>query len=273
MDQFVEVPGGRLFVACEGEGPPIVLLHAAIVDHRAWDAMVPGLVAAGFRVVRYDYRGFGQTTTDDVDFSNRADLIAVMDALGIERAALVGNSRGGVISFDTAIEFPDRVVAVVGVGASLGGFDGTPTPQELEIFHRAARIMAAPAPDLDEIADLTISLWVDGPGQSPDRVDASIRRTVREMCRPLAEPGRVQGRPIQLEPPAAERLGDLRCPVLAVAGQLDVSDVVQTALHLAEAAPNARAVVWPDVAHMVGLEQPARLNALIVDFLRPLRPW
>ena len=263
MDQFVDVPGGRLFVACEGEGPPIVLLHAAIVDHRAWDDMVPGLVAAGFRVVRYDYRGFGQTTTDDVDFSNRADLIAV----------LVGNSRGGVISFDTAIEYPDRVVAVVGVGASLGGFDGTPTPQELEIFHRAARIMAAPAPDLDEIADLTISLWVDGPGQSPDRVDASIRRTVREMCRPLAEPGRVQGRPIRLEPSAAERLGDLRCPVLAVAGQLDVSDVVQTALHLAEAAPNARAVVWPDVAHMVGLEQPARLNALIVDFLRPLRPW
>src|SRR5512137_2742365 len=121
MERFVDVPGGRLFVASDGEGPAVVLIHAAVADHRAWDAMVPTL-AAKYLVVRYDYRGFGATTTEDVDFSYQADLIAVLDALGIGRAALVGNSRGGMIAFDTAIEFPDRVVAVVGVGASLGGF-------------------------------------------------------------------------------------------------------------------------------------------------------
>jgi len=49
--------------------------------------------------------------------------------------------------------------------------------------------------------------------------------------------------------------------------------VVQTAHYLEENAPNGRAVVWPDVAHMIGMEAPARLNALIVDFLAPLRPW
>ena len=61
--------------------------------------------------------------------------------------------------------------------------------------------------------------------------------------------------------------------VLAVAGELDFSDMAQTARHLEAAAPNARAVVWPDVAHMIGMEAPDRLNALIVDFLAPLRPW
>src|SRR5450830_1824121 len=109
MERFIQVPGGRLFAVGEGDGPPIVLLHAAIADLRAWDAMVPGLVEAGFRVVRYDYRAFGASTTEDVDFSNRADLVAVLDDFGIARAALVGNSRGGQISFDTAIEFPERV--------------------------------------------------------------------------------------------------------------------------------------------------------------------
>ena len=56
MERFVEVPGGRLFAKSDGVGPPIVLLHAAIADHRAWDPMVPGLIAAGFAAVRYDYR-------------------------------------------------------------------------------------------------------------------------------------------------------------------------------------------------------------------------
>ena len=93
------------------------------------------------------------------------------------------------------------------------------------------------------------------------------------MDRMLYQPGRVTGRPIALDPPANARLGDLRCPVLAVAGALDVSDIVQAAHRLAAAAPNARAVVWPDVAHMIGMEVPDRLNGLIVDFLGPLRPW
>ena len=273
MERFIEVPGGRLFAVSEGAGPPIVLIHAAIVDLRAWDAMAPGLVVAGFRVVRYDYRAFGASTTEDVEFSNRADLLAVLDAFGIERAAFVGNSRGGQIAFDTAIEFPDRVVAVVGVGAGLGGFDGGLTPEEELLFQEGERLEAAPEPDLEAIVDLDVRVWVDGPGQRPDRVGSAVREAVRVMDRPLYERGRVKGRPLELDPPANERLGELRCHVLAVAGALDLSEIAQTARRLEAAAPNARAVVWPDVAHMIGMEAPHRLNALIVEFLEPLRPW
>jgi pimeloyl-ACP methyl ester carboxylesterase len=60
---------------------------------------------------------------------------------------------------------------------------------------------------------------------------------------------------------------------VAVAGGLDFTYAVESAHRLVEAAPNARAVVWPDVAHMIGMEAPDRLNALIADFLAPLRPW
>jgi 3-oxoadipate enol-lactonase len=273
MERFVDVPGGRLFAKSEGSGPPIVLMHAAVVDLRAWDAMVPGLVAAGYRAIRYDYRGFGRTVTEDVDFSNRADLLAVLDAFGIRRAALVGNSRGGQIAIDTAIEFPERVVAVVGVGAGLGGFTGELTPKEQALFDEGERLESAAEPDFEAIVDLDVRVWVDGPGQSSDRVDPSIREALRAMDRPLYEPGLVKGRPIRLLPPANDRLGELRCPVLAVAGALDISDVAEAARRLEAAAPNARAVVWPDVAHMIGMEAPDRLNALIVEFLAPLRPW
>jgi pimeloyl-ACP methyl ester carboxylesterase len=273
MEQFIEVPGGRLFVVSDGAGPPIVLIHAAIADLRSWDSMVPGLVAAGHRVIRYDYRGFGRSMTEDVEFSNREDLVKVLDAFGIGRAALVGNSRGGGIAFDTAIDFPDRVVAVVGVGAGLNGFDGTATLEELALFQHAGTVMSAAEPDLDLVADLAVELWVDGPGQPKDRVDPAIRATAWSMCRPLSEPGRVHGRLTTMDPPANDRLAELVCPVLAVAGRLDLSTIVQAARRVEEAAPNARAIVWPDVAHMIGMEAPDRLDALIVDFLAPLRPW
>jgi len=273
MERLIDVPGGRLLVVDEGAGPPVFLLHAGIVDLRAWDAFVPHLVGGGFRAVRYDARGWGRSTTDDVAFSNRADLVAVLDALGIGRAALIGNSRGGQIAFDTAIELPDRVVAVVGVGTGLGGFEGHPTPEETALFEEGERLESAEPKDAEAIIAFHTRLWVDGPGQPAGRGGRWIADQVRETGRLLAQPGHVFGRPIPLKPPAAERLADLRCPALAVAGLLDVSDVAETARHLEANAPYARAVVLPDVAHMIAMERPAELAALVVDFLGPLRPW
>jgi 3-oxoadipate enol-lactonase len=273
MERFIDVRGGRLFAVCEGAGPTIVLIHAAVVDLRAWDAVSPGLVEAGFCVVRYDCRSFGASTTDDVYFSDRADLVSVLDAFDITRAALVGNSRGGHIAIGSAIEFPDRVVAVVGIAAALGGFEGELTEKEQAVFEEGERLEAAGKLDVEAMIELEVRVWVDGPGQPPNRVDPAIREAVRTMDRPLYAPGRVKGRPIPLDPPTDDRLGELRCPVLALAGGLDVSVMTQIARRLEAAAPNARAVVWPDVAHMIGMEAPDRLNGLIVDFLTPLRPW
>lgn len=271
----VPVPGAHLHVVDEGDPshPAIVLLHAGIADLRAWDDLVPPLVNAGYRVVRYDARGFGESATEDVEFSNRADAVAVLDALGIGRAAFVGNSRGGQIAIDTAIEFPDRAVAVVGVGAGLGGFEGDPTPDELKLFEEMEALEGADPVDADAVTDIDVRLWVDGPGQPATRVPAAIRDKVRSMDAPQYAPDHVGGRPVVLAPPAAERLAELRCPVLALAGGLDVSDVAQTARHLEANAPMARAMVLPDVAHMIGMEIPDMLAALIVEFLAPLPRW
>lgn len=273
MDDFIDVPGGRLNLVDEGSGPPIVLLHAGIANLRSWDAMAPLLVAVGYRVVRYDQRGFGETTTEAVPFSNRADVIALLDELGIGRAALVGNSRGGVIAIDTATEFPERIVAVVGVAAGLGGFEGTATPEEEAIFTEADALEEADPPDVPAIADAMVRIWVDGPGQAADRVPSTIREAIRDAQTDILRPGRVNGEPIPLDPPANDRLDALAMPILAVAGALDVSDVAATARYLEANAPNARAVVWDDVAHMIGMEQPGRLAAEIVAFLAPLERW
>jgi pimeloyl-ACP methyl ester carboxylesterase len=235
--------------------------------------MVDPLVAAGYRVIRFDARNFGGSSGDDVAFSYRADVLAVLDSLGLARAALVGNSRGGMTAVDTAIESPGRVVAVVGVGAGIGGFEGVPKPEELKIFAAYEAVDAAKPFDADALTGFEADVWLDGPGQPTGRVDPAIRATFLTMAGPLNAPDHPRVREVPLEPAANDRLDELRCPVLFVAGELDFSDSVQAAKRVDAAAPNGRALIWPDVAHMIGMEQPERLAATIVEFLAPLDRW
>ncbi len=261
----LDVPGGSLFVQREGSGSPILLLHAGIVDSRAWDALVPHLTARGHHVIRYDRRGFGRSTTQDVPYSSRSDAVAVLDACGVDRVAVAGNSQGGQIAVDLAIEHPERIGAIITLGASVGGYEPETTAAEAALFREMDRLEEAH--DVEGMVAMDLAVWVDGPGQPADRVPVEVRDAVREMDRAIWEPARIQGRATKLEPRAATRLGSLTVPLLAVAGALDISDVWLTAQFLAANVPGGRAVQLPDVAHMIGMEAPERTALLIEESL------
>lgn len=269
----VPVPHGSLAVVDEGSGRPVVLLHAGICDLRSWDPLVPSLLAGGLRVIRYDARGYGGSTTEDAEYSPTDDLLAVLDACAVDQALLVGNSRGGYVAIETALDHPARVVGVVGVGAGVRGYDPPLSPEEDALFAEMDRLEESEPVDVEAIADLDVRVWVDGPGQRTDRVDPSIREYVRDVDRAFYAPGNVRGRPTRPAVDAAARLPELVVPVVMVAGTLDVSEVVPVALHVAERAANARAVVWDDVAHLIGLEQPERLAGLITSLADELGDW
>ena len=271
LESMIQVPGGRLHTVVDGDGPPVVLLHAGIADLRAWDAMVPPLVDAGFRVIRFDMRGLGSSQTDDVEFARYRDALAVMDALGVGRAPLVGNSIGGMTALDMALESPERVVALVLVASGIGGFDGGDTADELAVG--AAMEAADESADADLLNELEIQFWVDGVGQPTTRVDPAIRQLMLAMNRPSCDPDHIGGRPIALEPPANERLGTLTVPTLAIAGALDASSQRATLDRIAASVPGARTVTLPGVAHMIGMEQPEILAALVLEHIHPLLPW
>ena len=270
-ERYVDIPGARLAVHDFGEGPPIVLLHADIVDAWAWEPLTPFLLDAGYRVVAFDRRGFGGSTTEDVEFSHHADTIAVLDTLGLQQAALVGNSVGGMIAIDAALEAPERVAALVTIGAIVPDHWPGMTPAEEAV--EAEMEAAEEAGDQDVIAELDVRAWVDGPGQPPDRVPEDIRELVREMDHAINEPGRVRGRPQRRQPPPSEQLERLTMPLLAVAGSLDFSYHVEATEYLAANAPAAHAVVMPGVAHLPALEAPEELAAHITGFLTPLPRW
>jgi 3-oxoadipate enol-lactonase len=268
---WIDVPGGRIAADDEGDGPPMVLVHSAIVNRRSWDSLAPLLVRAGYRVIRYDMRGFGESTAEAIEYSPRADLLAVMDASGVERAVAVGNSWGAMTCLDTALESPARFVALGWLGGGVGGFDGGKTPEEQLLFDAEGKAEEDGQPDL--AAELDARIWVDGVGQPPTRVAPAVRSAVLAADRELLEPGRQFGTNTRLEPPANERLAELSVRTLAVIGALDTSGTRAAARRLAAGAPHVRLEEWPDVAHMIAMEQPARLASLLVEFLAPLPRW
>ena len=135
-ERMIPVPGGRLSAVAEGDGPPIMLLHAGVVDSRVWEPFVPLLTDVGYRTIRYDARGFGRSVTEDVEFSRVDDLLAVLDAFGIEHAALVGNSQGGQIALDLAVSRPERVAALVQLASGIGGLDVPMSPHDEAVEQR-----------------------------------------------------------------------------------------------------------------------------------------
>jgi pimeloyl-ACP methyl ester carboxylesterase len=264
VEGYVRVEGGRLWAEWAGEGSGVVLAHAGIADSRQWDPQWDALIAR-HRVVRYDLRGFGKAEVEHVRFSNREDLVAVMDAAGLERAVLVGCSRAGSIVIDTALEYPDRVSGVVHVGGGISGTDWEATPVEEAEFARGEALEEAK--DWAAVAAHEARIWVDGFGQPDGRAPADVREAVRRMVYETYVQEKPYGDPIVLDPPAAERLSQLSMPVLVIVGLLDESGTIASARLLAREAPRARLIELPDVAHMPSLERPEWFTETLLGFL------
>ena len=264
FEGFVPVPGGRLWAQAAGEGTGVVLVHAGIADARMWDPQWEAL-AARHRVVRYDTRGYGRTEGADVEFSNRADLVAVMDAAGLERATLVGCSRGGSIAIDSALEFSGRVDALVWVCGGLGGIQAEETPAETAAGERMEELWAAK--DWEALADLSVAVWVDGVGQPAGRAPEPLRDLVRRMCLETFVQEKPEGRPVELDPPAAGRLHEIRVPMRVIVGELDTLGVRQAAGLLADRVAGARRIDLPGVTHLPSLERPEWFTEMLLGFL------
>src|SRR4051812_9090057 len=158
---YVEYPGTKLYYEVDGDGPALTFVHAGVAHLRMWDAQVDEFKDR-YTVIRYDERGFGQTNTEDVPYSNFDDLRRLLDHLGVEQTHLVGNSRGGMISLDFALEYPDRVRSLTLVGSGIGGFDND-DPALTPIFEEIERLWEAK--DYPQVVELETQMWTDGPGQ------------------------------------------------------------------------------------------------------------
>lgn len=259
----LETNGARIYYEVEGAGEPVVLIHAGVANLRMWDEQAIALRDA-YRVIRYDTRGFGRTETDAVEFSNRADIAALLDHLGEGSAHVVGLSRGGMIALDFALEFPDRVRSLVVAAGGIGSYE-SPDDADASVFEEPEKLLEAR--DWEGISEWETAYWADGPGQPKGRVDPALRAKVHDWILTNYRAEKEEGQPQRLDPPAAGRLSELKAPLLVMIGTLDEAGTQESMRHLAQAVPGARIEVFEGAAHMLNLEQPERFNTLLRGFL------
>ena len=159
---MIAVDGGEVWTDDSGgDGPPLVLLHPGIGDSRIWEPVLPAL-AASYRVIRYDARGFGRSPAPTAKFSLLADLISVLGYYGLDRAAFVGCSQGGGSALGLTLEQPARVSALVLLCPGIPGYPWPEEPDELDAEYERA----LDAGDVDALADLLQRIWA---GAGPPR--------------------------------------------------------------------------------------------------------
>jgi 3-oxoadipate enol-lactonase len=234
-----------------GPGRPVVLLHPGIADSTIWDGVLPAL-AAQYRVIRYDVRGYGRSPEATTEYGLLDDLLAVLDHFGVRRAALVGCSMGGGTSVDLALADPGRVAAMVLVCPGISGY---PRPDEPELDAEFDAL--AQAGDLDGLAEVGLRIWV-GAG-----ADEAARALMRAAVRAWLNEEEFQRAGL----PAFDRLGGIHVPTVIMVGDLDRPALISCNEEAAGRMPDARLVRVPGGDHLLALRHPGLVTDTVLAHL------
>lgn len=238
---YVDHDGARIWYLAAGSGRPVVLLHGGYGNSENWGYQVPALLDRGYRVIAIDSRGHGRSTRDARPFRYErmaADVGAVLDALHLERAALVGWSDGATIALIFALIAPARAAGVFFFGGNMdpGGVRAITHPNVVlqRMFSRHAHDYARRSP-------------------TPDRFSTLVADV---------------GLMMKTEPNySVAQLAGVRAPVAIVHAEHEEFITREHADYLAQAIPGARLIALPGVSHFAPLQRPERFNHAMLAFL------
>jgi 3-oxoadipate enol-lactonase len=262
---MIDVPdGGRLHYEIAGEGPVVTFIHPGLWDMRTWDREFATFPDNGYRVLRYDVRGYGRSSRPEpgVSYSHVRDLHTLLEAEDVTQTAIVGCSMGGGIDLDYGLEHPERVWGLVLVASGLGGFESTEEEDEWWVERDAPIEAAIEAGDPERAQDLRLEIWA--PLGTSDERGARIREIAFDNIHEVTmdESGEEQ-----LDPPAAHRLGEIDVPTLILEAEHDPPDMHRISDLLAREIMGSRKVVVEGADHVVNMRQPERFEELVLPFL------
>lgn len=238
---YVEHAGAQIWYATYGAGPAVILLHGGLGHSGNWGNQVPALVSGGYRAILIDSRGHGRSTRDARPYSYElmaSDVLAVMDALHLEQAGLVGWSDGAVISLLLGMKAPERVAGVFFFGCNV---DPSGVKPMAELPETVSRCFARHRLDYERL-----SATPDQFGAFADAVDLMMK----------TQPNY-----------AAADLAQIRVPVAVVHSERDEFIKREHAEYLARTIPGAELVLLAGVSHFAPLQRPGQFNAAVLAFL------
>ncbi len=237
---YIEHDAARIWYATYGSGPPVILLHGGLGNSGNWGYQVPALLGQGYRAVVIDSRGHGRSTRDDRPYTYElmvSDVLAVMDALQLERAGLVGWSDGACTALILADQAPERAAGVFFFACNMDP-SGT---KEFKFTPILGRCIGRHIQDYKQLS------------ATPDQFDAfSDAVGLMQKTQPNY---------------SAHDLAQIRVPVAIVQSEYDEFIKPEHAEYLARSIPNAEFVNLYDVSHFAPLQRPAYFNSAMLAFL------
>ena len=258
-ERYAEVDGIQLYCVEAGEGRPLIFLHPLGWDHRSWEREIQSL-SAEYRLIACDARGHGKSSKPPGPYSMnrfRDDFSAQLDALGIDKACIVGLSLGGMIAQYLAVQQPDRVAALVLVSTvcRMGPEVRQVMEERIEAGTKNGPLAAA-----QTVAKTLFSNELKE--AEPEFLEKFYAWRLESSLDPIFDSMRAT---FGLDICAS--LGALTMPCMVVAGEADGATPPHAVAELAERIPNAEVRTVADCGHLIPLERPAEFTAILQDFL------
>ena len=257
---YIKVDGGSLFYELAGIGKNIVLLHDGLIDREIWDNQFL-VFAKDYRVIRYDRLGYGKSSNPQSSYSNVDDLYQLFEQLNIDKAIVFGMSAGGGVSIDFTLKYPERVSALVLVGAVVSGFGYSG-----HMLNRGGHLNPTLSPNNNLTKFLTYFATEDPYEIYYKNIEAKEKMVKLVKVDSVAWVTRHQFY-VPPDRPAAKFLSEIKVPVLILVGEYDMPDVHAHAGVIEFGVQNARREIVPNSGHLIPLEQPEYFNATVFKFL------
>jgi pimeloyl-ACP methyl ester carboxylesterase len=251
--------GAVLPYALAGRGVPLVFVHGFGLDRAFWDAQAAAL-AAQYRVLCYDLRGFGAASLPTAPYSHARDLRSLLDALALGPAHVVGLSMGGRVALRLALDAPQSVRSLTLVDSVLDGF----RMSEAWLARWREVVALARGGDVEAARRRWLEHELFAPARANPLAAAALERIVMRYSgwhwreRDPEEAG---------SPPALEALKDIPAPTQVLLGEKDLPDFHAIAARLKQDLPRATLAILPGVGHLPNLEGPAAFNAALLAHL------
>ena len=263
--QTVAVENGSIYVESNGSGTPIVLIHAGYLDCRMWDNQFE-MLSKNNMVIRYDVRGYGRSSELNGMYSDAKDLKNIFDNLELKKAILIGVSNGGRIALDFAVEYPEFVHALVLMDSGISGYRPENTEEEhiWDQFqsHETKYNQLIKEGNFRGAAAIDVDLWTN---QVPNKVREKLLDIATENARKSAnyESG-LQKYPV---PPAFDRLGNLKMPVLILVGSKDLPGSVLQGKRIHTMIGGSVLKIIEGADHIPSLSRPDEFSKEVQNFL------
>jgi 3-oxoadipate enol-lactonase len=265
---YLPVRGGNLYYETAGEGTPLVFVHAGFLDSRMWDDQFQ-LFAKGKRVIRYDVRGFGRSSTPSEEYSDAEDLFALLKHLNIENTSILGNSNGGRIALDFASVHPTMVKSLILVSPGIRGYktSGLEEDREWDELDKRENLqgLATSENRIDDAVNMDLEIWAPAQG-------ATSKSLILEMATANSHihknpPYKLQKSP---EPTAFTKLNQIRAPTILIVGDRDVKAMQTMTKRLHQLIPGSKLSIIRGADHIANMSRPEEFNAIVSSFLEQL---